>query len=65
VAPTLIFNQRLDGWLTVLFLVIMWVVMFAMVRVSIRHLQGKPVPPNSESAYLPTQLDAAALPRSH
>ncbi len=65
VAPTLIFNQRLDGWLTVAFLVIMWVVMIEMVRISLRFLAGKPVPPSSETPYVATQLDAAALPRSH
>ena len=65
VAPTLIFNQRLDGWLTVAFLIIMWVVIIEMVRISLRFLAGKPVPPSSETPYVPTQLDAAALPRSH
>ncbi len=65
VAPTLIFNQRLDGWLTVLFLIIMWIVIIEMVRISARFLAGKPVPPSSETPYVPTQLDAAALPRSH
>jgi carbon starvation protein len=65
VAPTLIFNQRLDGWLTVLFAVLMWIVIFAMVRVSIRYLRGLPVPPDSEAPYVPTRLDASALPRSH
>jgi carbon starvation protein len=65
VAPTLIFNQRLDGWLTVLFLIIMWVVIIEMVRISLRFLSGKPVPPSSEAPYVATQLDASALPRSH
>jgi carbon starvation protein len=65
VAATLIFNQRLDGWLTVMFLIIMWIVIFEMVRISVRYLQGKPVPPSSETPYVATQLDASALPRSH
>jgi carbon starvation protein len=65
VAPTLIFNQRLDGWLAVMFLIIMWIVIIEMVRISIRYLQGKPVPPSSETPYVATQLDASALPRSH
>jgi carbon starvation protein len=65
VAPTLIFNQRLDGWLTVLFLLIMWIVIVEMLRISYRHLAGKPVPASSEAPYVPTQLDASALPRSH
>jgi carbon starvation protein len=65
VAPTLIFNQRLDGWLTVLFLLIMWVVIVEMVRISARFLAGKPVPPSAETPYVATQLDASALPKSH
>jgi carbon starvation protein len=60
VAPTLIFNQRLDGWLTVLFLVLMWTVIIAMIRVALRHLAGKPVPANSEVPHVPTRLDPAA-----
>jgi carbon starvation protein len=59
VAPTLIFNQRLDGWLTVLFLVLMWTVIIAMLRVSLRHLSGKPVPANSEVPHVPTRLAPA------
>jgi carbon starvation protein len=65
VAPTLIFNQRLDGWLTIVFAGLMWIVILAMVRVSIRHLKGHVVPPSSESPYVATALDAAALPRAH
>jgi carbon starvation protein len=65
VAPTLIFNQRLDGWLCVLFLIIMWVVILEMIRISARHVAGKPVPPSSETPYVATKLDASALPRSH
>jgi carbon starvation protein len=65
VAPTLIFNQQLDGYLTILFLLIMWTVIIAMLRISIRHLSGKPVPPTSEAPYVATQLDASALPRAH
>jgi carbon starvation protein len=66
VAPTLIFNQRLDGWLTVVFAVLMWTVILAMVRVSIRYLRGLPVPPDSEAAYVATRLDpSSALPSAH
>src|ERR1700761_3676488 len=36
VAPQLIFNQRLDGWLTLFFLTIVWFVILDMLRVSIR-----------------------------
>jgi carbon starvation protein len=65
VAPILIFNQRLDGWLTVLFLVIMWVVILEMLRISIRHVSGKAVPPSSEAPYVATQLNAPPLPGGH
>ena len=56
VAPTLIFNQRLDGWLTVLFLVLMWVVIVEMLRIALRHVAGKPVPASSEAPHVPTRL---------
>jgi carbon starvation protein len=65
VAPTLIFNQRLDGWLTVLFLILMWTVILAMVRVVLRHRAGKPVPPSSETPHVATKLTGAALPAAH
>ncbi|MEJ0100575.1 MAG: carbon starvation CstA family protein [Pseudomonadota bacterium] len=65
VAPTLIFNQRLDGWLTVLFLFLMWIVIVEVVRVSMRHLAGKQVPPVSEAPHEKTRLDGTALPASH
>jgi carbon starvation protein len=65
VAPTLIFNQHLDGWLTVLFTLLMWIVILAMSRVCVRYLRGLPVPPSSEAPYVATQLDASALPPAH
>ena len=61
-APTLIFNQRLDGWLTVFFTVLMWVVIIEMLRISLRHLRGLPVPSSSETPYVATRLDPSALP---
>ena len=65
VAPTLIFNQRLDGWLSVGFTILMWIVIIEMVRISMRYLAGKAVPPSSEAPYVATQLDESALPRAH
>jgi carbon starvation protein len=62
VAPTLIFNQRLDGCLTVVFLVLMWVVIIEMLRVCLRHTAGKPVPASSEAPYVATRLDVAPVP---
>jgi carbon starvation protein len=47
-APTLIFNQRLDAALTVLFVLILWLVIEETMRLSLRSLQGRPVPPLSE-----------------
>jgi carbon starvation protein len=64
VAPTLIFNQRLDGWLTVLFLVLMWIVIGEMLRIAMRHLAGKPVPATSEAPHVATRLEGA-LPGAH
>jgi carbon starvation protein len=65
VAPTLIFNQRLDGYLCLFFTLLMWVVILEMVRISSRKLRGLPVPPNSEAPYTATRLDAATLSRAH
>ncbi|OIQ74344.1 carbon starvation protein A [mine drainage metagenome] len=56
VAPTLIFNQRLDAWLTMFFLATLWVIVLDMLRVSARHLSGKAVPPVSESPHVPSRL---------
>jgi carbon starvation protein len=55
-APTLIFNQRLDGWLTVLFTVILWVVILDMARVCVRKARGLAVLPSSETPYQRTRL---------
>lgn len=56
VAPQLIFNQHLDGWLTMFFIGVLWVVVVDMLRVSARYLSGKPVPQISESPHLPSRL---------
>ena len=61
VAPTLIFNQQLDGWLTVFFLLLLWIVLIEMVRMSLRHIRGLPVLPSSETPYVQTKLDPATL----
>jgi len=50
VAPTLIFNQRLDGWITVFFTLVLWFVIADMLRVASRCLRGLPVPPSAEAA---------------
>jgi carbon starvation protein len=57
-APQLIFNQRLDGWLTLFFLTIVWFVIFDMARVSLRFLRGRPVCNSSEAPYQVTRLSS-------
>jgi carbon starvation protein len=56
VAPQLIFNQRLDGWLTVLFTALLWFVILDMLRVCARRLQGAPVGQSSEAPYQVSRL---------
>ncbi|HEY6516082.1 MAG TPA: carbon starvation CstA 5TM domain-containing protein, partial [Steroidobacteraceae bacterium] len=51
VAPQLVFNQRLDAWLTILFTVILWMVILDMARVCVRKLRGLPVSASSETPY--------------
>ncbi len=51
IAPQLIFNLQLDAWITISFVSLLWIIVFDMLRVSLRHLQGKPVPPLTETAY--------------
>ncbi|HEY1900138.1 MAG TPA: carbon starvation CstA family protein, partial [Steroidobacteraceae bacterium] len=49
VAPKLIFNQQLDGWLTILFTVIVWLVIADMLRVALRAARGLPTLASSEA----------------
>lgn len=56
VAPYLIFNQQLDGWLTLFFILVLWIVVLDMLRVVARHLRGKPVLPVTESPHIPSRL---------
>ncbi len=51
VAPKLIFNQQLDAWLTVFFLLVLWIVIADMLRVCWRVLTGRSVLPSSEAPY--------------
>ena len=61
VAPQLIFNQRLDAALTMLFTAILWLVILDMGRVCLRRLRGLPVRSSSESPYRPSRLEGPAL----
>jgi carbon starvation protein len=61
VAPQLIFNQRLDAWLTGLFTVILWLIILDMARVCVRKLRGLPLAACSEAPYQAARLQAPAL----
>ncbi|MEN6628581.1 MAG: carbon starvation CstA family protein [Sulfuricella sp.] len=56
VAPQLIFNLHLDAWLTLFFVAVLWLIIFDMLRVCTRHLQGKRVAALSESPHEPSRL---------
>ncbi len=56
VAPQLIFNQQLDGWLTAMFLVLVWIIVLDMVRGCYVHLRKRRAPLDTETPYVPTQL---------
>jgi carbon starvation protein len=61
VAPQLIFNQRLDAWLTGLFLAVLWLVILDTARVCARKLRGLPVPASSEAPYQAARLPPLGL----
>lgn len=56
VAPQLIFNQHLDAYLTLFFVVVLWVVIVDMLRLCMRYLAGKRVPKLSEVPHEPSRL---------
>ncbi len=56
VAPQLIFNQHLDAYLTLFFVVVLWVVIIDMLWLCIRYLRGKPVLKLSEVPHEPSRL---------
>jgi carbon starvation protein len=56
IAPQLIFNQHLDGWLTLFFVALLWLIVFDMLRVCIRYLAGKPVLPLAEAPHVSSCL---------
>jgi carbon starvation protein len=61
VAPQLIFNQRLDAWITMLLLAILWFVIIDMARVAVRRLRGLPLRESSEAPYRLTRLQGAPV----
>ena len=61
VAPQLIFAKRIDAALAILFVIIFWVVIADMLRMSLRFVNGKKVLPLSESPYVRSNLDASTI----
>jgi carbon starvation protein len=59
VAPQLIFNQNLDGWLTVFFTLVLWFVIGDMLRVAYCRLRGLPVRGNSEAPHVVSKLNGS------
>jgi len=59
VAPQLIFNMRLDAVLALFFVALLWLIVIDMLRVCMRHLRGRAVPPLSETPHYPTRLEEA------
>lgn len=56
VAPQLIFNQHLDAYLTIFFVLVLWIVLCDMLRLCLRYRAGKSVAFSSETSYEQTQL---------
>jgi carbon starvation protein len=63
VAPTLIFNLQLDAVLALFFAILLWLIIIDMLRMCVRHFNGKPVPPLSEAPHQVSQLEEAAWAR--
>ncbi len=59
IAPTLIFNLRLDAALALFFAAMLWIIVLDMLRICVRHLNNKPVPPLSEAPHQVTKLEEA------
>jgi carbon starvation protein len=56
VAPQLIFNQHLDGYLTLFFVAVLWIVVLDMLRMTIKILNNQPVLPSTETPYVASKL---------
>jgi carbon starvation protein len=59
VAPQLIFNQRLDALLTLLFTALLWLVILDMARMCLRRLRGLPLRSSCEAPYRESRLQGA------
>lgn len=56
VAPQLIFNQQLDGWLTGFFLFLVWVIVIDMLRNCLPYLRGGSAAASTETPHVRTGL---------
>ncbi len=56
VAPQLIFNQQLDAYLAMLFVVLLYLVVGDMLRLAYRSRRGLPVLPSTETPYQASRL---------
>ena len=56
VAPQLIFNQHLDAYLTVFFVLVLWLVLADMLRMVYRCLMSKSLLPTAEVSYMQSSL---------
>ena len=56
VASKLIFNQQLDGWLTVFFLLVVWTIVIDTARGCWNHVSGRRPSASTEAPYVATQL---------
>jgi carbon starvation protein len=56
VAPQLIFNQQLDGWLTAFFLALVWIIVIDMLRSCSLHLSGRRPAVATEAPRVPTRM---------
>ena len=61
-APQLIVGMQIDAVLAILFAAVLWIVIFDMLRTSLRVATGRPVRPVAETPYVRSNLraDAAA-----
>ena len=59
VAPQLIFNQHLDAYLTLFFVLMLWLVIADMFRMVIRFLAQKTVLPLTEVAYVRSSMKSS------
>ncbi|MGZ8162330.1 MAG: carbon starvation CstA family protein [Methylobacter sp.] len=56
IAQQLIFNLQLDAGLTLFFVILLWLIVFDMLRMCCYYIVGKTVPPATESPYTASRL---------